>query len=62
MVVNRSADGETVVFAIVADKNANMLLVGDEASNARYPFDDLVVRTKRCEQELNGKTPVEGNK
>ena len=32
-----------MVFAVVADKNANMLFVGDEASNARYPVDDLYV-------------------
>ena len=51
-----------MVFAIVAEKNANMLLVGDEASNARYPVDDLVVRTNRCEQELHGKTQFGGHK
>ena len=48
--------------AIVADKTTHMLLVGDEASNARYPLDGLAVRTNRCEQELHGKTQVEGHK
>ena len=58
------ADDGTVagLFAIVADTNANMLLLGDEAIGARYPFDDLVARTNRCEQEPHGKTQIKGHK